>query len=519
MLEKTKTFFSNAILTVLLSCLTLASAQAAKPLWTFVPQTPTEITVAKGGSAQVIYTVQNQSSRAKILAMKPIAGVSQGAPCQLQAKGSCTLTLNINGSALQGDVLGGPVLCQQGNDLQCYQPSSANILRIRLTTPPPVQQFTVTPSAGANGSISPATAQVVNVGSSLTFTATPNTGFGVNQWLLDGNVVQNGGSSLQLNNIQANHAIEVTFNQTTLSPLTQNLALSINSPGADPALVGNPRIIRIENTGSIPASNVQVSTSGFPTDTSITSNTCTGTLNAGDTCDITITPGDTASSDVDSNACTTTPPGTEPVPTTVTVTADNAPSTDINVLVLGYGCIYQGGFLFSVDDATPDTGSIAGKVAAIGDQSTGTRWGPNGAVGGISQNSMPGAGSCDGKNDGECNTARIIAANLASPVAAQLCEVLVSGGFSDWFMPAICELGRFIGFGSDAGCGTANPNLYSTLHTNGLGGFAGGGYWSSTGFSGNPTNGAWFQNFDNGFQFGGDKLNNLRVRCVRAFTP
>jgi hypothetical protein len=110
MLEKTKTFFSNAILTVLFSCLTLASAQAAKPLWTFVPQTPTEITVAKGGSAQVIYTVQNQSSRAKNLVMKPIAGVIQGAPCQLPAKGSCTLTLNINGSALLGDVLGGPVL-------------------------------------------------------------------------------------------------------------------------------------------------------------------------------------------------------------------------------------------------------------------------------------------------------------------------------------------------------------------------------------------------------------------------
>ncbi|HEY7883473.1 MAG TPA: midcut-by-XrtH protein, partial [Cellvibrionaceae bacterium] len=45
---------------------------------------------------------------------------------------------------------------------------------------------------------------------------------------------------------------------TTLSPLTQNLALSVNSPAADPALAGNARLIRMENTGSAPANNVQV---------------------------------------------------------------------------------------------------------------------------------------------------------------------------------------------------------------------------------------------------------------------
>jgi hypothetical protein len=74
-----------------------------------------------------------------------------------------------------------------------------------------VQQFTVTPLAGANGVIFPANPRVVNAGSSLTFSAIPNVGFGVNQWLLDGNVVQNGGTTFQLNNIQANHTVEVTF--------------------------------------------------------------------------------------------------------------------------------------------------------------------------------------------------------------------------------------------------------------------------------------------------------------------
>ena len=511
MQRKKRHFFRNTILTAFFSCLMLSSVQAAKPLWTFVPQTPTDITVAKGSSAQVIYTVQNQSSRAKTLVMKPIAGISQSAPCNLPAKGSCTLTLNVNGATLQGNVVGGPILCQQGNDLQCYQPNSANILRIRLTEQPPVQQFTVTPSAGANGSISPATPQVVNAGSSLTFTATPNTGFGVNQWLLDGNVVQNGGTTFQLNNIQANHTVEVTFNQTTLSPLTQNLALSINSPGADPALAGNARIIRIENTGSIPANNVQVSTSGFPAGTSITNNACTGTLNAGATCDITITPGGTASPDNSANACTTSP-GTEPEPTIVTVSADNAPSSDINVLVLGYGCIYQGGFLFSVDDTTPDAGSIGGKVAALTDEEENPgdlffQWAT-----GFNDT------AADSITDGLANTNALETPAGQYP-AAQACLNKSDQGFTGWFMPAICELGRFVGLGSDAGCGTTNPNLYTTLHTNNLGGFANDVYWSSTEFSGDPTFSAWVQIFNNGFQVGGVKSGIFRVRCVRAFNP
>lgn len=513
MQRKKRHFFRNTILTAFFSCLVLSSAQAAGPLWTFTPQTSTSITVAKGDNAQVIYTVQNQSAKAKTLVMKPIAGISQSAPCNLPAKGSCTLTLNVNGATLQGDVVGGPVLCQQGNDLQCYQPSSTNILRIRLIEQPPVQQFTVTPSAGANGSISPATAQVVNAGSSLTFTAKPNTGFGVNQWLLDGNVVQTGGPTYQLNNIQANHTVEVTFNQTTLSPLTQNLALSIVSPfpDSDPALVGNPRIIRIENTGSISANNVQVSTSGFPAGTSITNNDCTGTLDAGATCDITITPGGTASPDNSANACTTSP-GTEPEPTIVTVSADNAPSTNVNVLVLGYGCIYQGGFLFSVDDTTPDTGSIGGKVAALTDEEESPgdfffQWATE-------LNDT----AADSITDGLANTNALENPAGQYP-AAQACLNKNDQGFTDWFMPAICELGRFVSFGSNAGCGTINPNLYITLHTNNLGGFANDGYWSSTEFSGFPTDVAWGQGFGDGFQNGAFKVNNLRVRCVRAFNP
>ena len=169
-----------------------------------------------------------------------------------------------------------------------------------------------------------------------------------------------------MNDIQSNKNVEVTFGLATLSPLNQNLALSINSPTADPALTGTPRIIKIQNNGSDSANNVQMNTPFFPVGTMITNNTCTGALNAGATCDITITPGANASLDAQNSACTSI--GTTPVSTTVTISADNVPSTQVNILVLGYGCIYEGGFLFSINDTTANTGSIGGKVAALTDE-------------------------------------------------------------------------------------------------------------------------------------------------------
>jgi hypothetical protein len=182
--------------------------------------------------------------------------------------------------------------------------------------------------------------------------------------------------------------------------------------------------------------------------------------------------------------------------------------------VLGYGCIYQGGFLFSVDDATPSTQSIGGKVAALTDEEESLgdfffKWA-----------TLFDDTAADSITDGLSNTNA-----LANPVgqypAAQACRNKSEQGFTDWFMPAICELGRYSNppGGADAGCGTTNPNLYTTLHTNGLGGFAGGGYWSSTEFSGDPTFDAWGQSFGGGGQGEVSKDVGLRVRCVRAFTP
>ncbi len=49
-----------------------------------------------------------------------------------------------------------------------------------------INTYTITPTAGTNGSISPNTQQTVNYGSSKTFNFTPNTGYHIASVVVDG---------------------------------------------------------------------------------------------------------------------------------------------------------------------------------------------------------------------------------------------------------------------------------------------------------------------------------------------
>ena len=71
--------------------------------------------------------------------------------------------------------------------------------------------YSVTPGAGANGTISPDTVQMVSSGNSASFTASSGTGYVVNQWLVSGSVVQTVGNTYTLENVTANAAVQVTF--------------------------------------------------------------------------------------------------------------------------------------------------------------------------------------------------------------------------------------------------------------------------------------------------------------------
>lgn len=462
------------------SCLS-ALAIASGPLWMFTPLTATSISVSTTSTANVQYQVTNQSRRSHTLVMNHIEGIRQDTssgncpnPFTLDFQHSCTLTLVINGAALQRSIVGGPVVCQQGNMLQCYQPSAADSLSITLTEVP---------------------------------------------------------------------------GETTLSASVPTLGLSVNDMGVNTALIGTPRLITITNTGASPATNVTYSlSSALPSGTTISPESC-GTIAVSDSCVLTITPGNTPSA---------APGELNPSPVTISISGTNTNVLTPTVNVLTYGSVYQGGYIYAMDDHTPVTGSVGGKVAALTDQSAGVIWSSNGSssvsyavILGIDELSLPSQPSptapsypsgtpayvaCDGKSDGACNTSNIISYynfNRASggfaptpldQYAAGLCKATISG-MDDWYLPAICEEGYDDSGISGTGCGTqASPtiqNMLSNLFDVGVGGILG-EYWSSTEWSGNAAQYAWSQTFDLGNipQYTFDKsYNTIRVRCSRALTP
>ncbi|TFB08050.1 DUF1566 domain-containing protein [Candidatus Atribacteria bacterium MT.SAG.1] len=110
-------------------------------------------------------------------------------------------------------------------------------------------------------------------------------------------------------------------------------------------------------------------------------------------------------------------------------------------------------------------------------------------------------GTEKGIGTGQSNTTTIVAwlnDNYEADRAAQLCDALVYGGYSDWFLPSRNEL---------------SP-MYTNLKLFGVGGFAGGYYWSS---SEDFAYFAWVQFFFDGDQYSDFKSLNKRVRAVRAF--
>ena len=75
---------------------------------------------------------------------------------------------------------------------------------------------TITPTAGANGSISPSAAVTVNYGGTQTFTITPNKGYSVSNVTVDG-ISVGAVTSYTFSNVSANHTIAASFALTTFT--------------------------------------------------------------------------------------------------------------------------------------------------------------------------------------------------------------------------------------------------------------------------------------------------------------
>lgn len=153
--------------------------------------------------------------------------------------------------------------------------------------------YTVTPSAGANGSISPSSTQTVTSGGSVTFTATPDSGYQVSGWLLDGSSYGACGTSTtcELTNVTANHTIEVDFSASTTTTITSNATdalFSFNNSNASGSIGTGYSTITITNSGSIAATTV--APSSLPSGVTLSSSSgCSSIAASGGTCTMTFT--------------------------------------------------------------------------------------------------------------------------------------------------------------------------------------------------------------------------------------
>ena len=112
-----------------------------------------------------------------------------------------------------------------------------------------INTYTITPTAGPHGAISPAVVQTVDYGASPTFTITPATGYHVADVLVDGLTVE-AVTSYTFTTVTAAHTISVTFaiNTYTIAPsAAANGAISPANPqtveyGANQAFAITPAI-------------------------------------------------------------------------------------------------------------------------------------------------------------------------------------------------------------------------------------------------------------------------------------
>jgi len=151
---------------------------------------------------------------------------------------------------------------------------------------------------------------------------------------------------------------------------------------------------------------------------------------------------------------------------------------------LSIGSSYAGGIVFDLDSSGQH-----GLVCAPGNQGN-YSWG---CIGTDIPNTSTAVGT------GLSNTNFITFVCTQRPIAASVCADLVLNGYSDWYLPSLGEL----------------QLMYSRLHLQGLGGFGGGLYWSSSQLD---LIEAWHMNFTGGIVYSYvNKNGSNQVRAVRSF--
>ena len=183
---------------------------------------------------------------------------------------------------------------------------------------------------------------------------------------------------------------------------------------------------------------------------------------------------------------------------TTTISVDNSGNTQTANATIGLNDLHEvgefkfGGVIFWVNPAGDE-----GYVVSLTDQSFGAQWGCSGtSITGATDSTL---------GSGEANTVAIEINCTTAGTAADLTANLNLNGYDDWFLPSKDELNEIY---------LNRVVVNASLVVNG-GTDVTAAYWTSTELD---SNGAWYQAFSNGSQFGVSKTLPLKVRAIRAWT-
>lgn len=473
----------------------ISTAYAAYPLWTFTPDTnyPPQVSINSTQSATVVYSVQNQSYKAKSLVIKPTPGIVQSLPLQLAPLGqpgsSGALVLAVTGNALPTEgVHTGPNLCEANsngtpNANQCYRPSATDSLNITLTSPAVGVTITVNPFILLLAENSTETVTVTNETSS---SASANN--------VAATIPSGSGISIQSSTCGSNLAIgancTITFASSTQEGPTIIPVKGDNTNTTNVyATVTDRPLISI--TGPIQQSRI-VSTDGFTTLDLEVTNDSNSIFNANN-----ITVSDKASCPnvlVDASNCTSVAPGTSCqlalttttpyAPCTLTISGSNTGNSPTTLIAFSH----LSGLVFQKSGAN-------GKVVIDAGSEFISEWTFP------SKTDIPGAMSDeDGVSNTDAIVVNVACTNQTSNCAAYRCRAIST----DWYLPAKNELQAVI----FALCpGSSYPCAFGALNST--------VYWSSTQWFA-ATN-AYTVDVPDGNFGPTDKWGSHPVRCIRDF--
>ncbi|MDI9818192.1 MULTISPECIES: DUF1566 domain-containing protein [unclassified Legionella] len=434
----------------------------------------------------------NQSKRPKNLILQQVRGLS-ASPCPLAGKGStCSLTLTINGSLIPDQGLHtGPVLCEQGNPNQCYQPNAANSLNINKgEVPPDTATLSINPSV-VNIETGETSSTVTIKNESNTVTAEMLAFTSTNVSLLNNTCTiplppQNTCSFQVESTVVGQHAVTAQGINTNVVSLTVNVSavplvnISIDGP------VQQNRIIGVNPAASLSLTIRNDDASNAANDITVSNHNACPNLTVDDSDCISVAPGDACILELNS--------ATPYVPCEITISGSNTANSPTTLIAFQTG----GGLVYAIDGATL-------KVVADSDEGN-LPWDSSDAcVFFLNCTDIPAA---EDPNDGPNNTFAIIMALTGEPgvtdtnFAAGACNEK-DGGVEGWYLPARNELT------------TVHGALCSNFATPcNFGGFTSAFYWSSSQLTIDDAQGIVFPS---GIFSGGGKGADNSVRCVRDF--